>query len=747
MKVIHLISGGDSGGAKTHVHSLLQNLTRSIDVTMVCFMEGPFSQEARELGIPTIVLTGKNFLRTLRTLETMIRDGGYDIIHCHGARGNLMGALLGRKTGLPVVTTVHSDYRLDYLGRPISRLTYGTINTVALRVLDYRIGVSDATTDLLISRGFDPDRLFTIYNGLDFTPRTAAVGREEYLRSCGVSFDENSVVVGIAARLDAVKDVGTLVRGFAKAYETHKNLRLLIAGEGGQGQELRALAAQLLPGDVYHFCGWIQDTDSFYSALDVNTLTSLSETFPYAITEGARAGLPTVASRVGGIPYLIEHGVTGLLFEAGDPDGLARQLSALAADSTLRRHLGERLHAKAESEFSLESTLRRQLDIYETILRKEKRRACLPSRRDGVLVCGAYGRGNAGDDAILEAIVREVRSIDSDLPVWVLSRKPKETRLQYRVNALYVFNPFRFLPLMARTSLYINGGGSLMQDVTSRRSLWFYLFTISMAKKLGNPVHMYGCGIGPVNYPSNRRLLRRVLQKNVDAITLRDIHSKEELDAMGVTNPRIIMAADPTVILPAAPAAVVDGLLENAGLDPSGSYIAFTVRPWPGFEEKAPIFAQAADYAWERHGLTPVFLPIEPRLDVAAAQKVTAHIQKAPWKILPGSNRSDHIIGLCSRMKMTVSMRLHGLVFPASQGVPLIGVVYDPKVSSFLSYIGQDLYCDLDSLTFETLKAHIDTAAGRIGNNDLLQEGVARLRELEQANTRTARELLEGGKR
>lgn len=112
MKVITLISGGDSGGAKTHVHSLLQNLSRTIEVTMVCFLEGPFAQEARELGIPTVVLSGRNLLRTYRTLKRMIREGGYQLIHCHGARGNMMGALLRRSTGLPVVTTVHSDYRL-----------------------------------------------------------------------------------------------------------------------------------------------------------------------------------------------------------------------------------------------------------------------------------------------------------------------------------------------------------------------------------------------------------------------------------------------------------------------------------------------------------------------------------------------------------------------------------------------------------------------------------------------------------
>ena len=232
MKVITLISGGDSGGAKTHVHSLLQNLSRTIEVTMVCFLEGPFAQEARELGIPTVVLSGRNLLRTYRTLKRMIREGGYQLIHCHGARGNMMGALLRRSTGLPVVTTVHSDYRLDYLGRPLSRLTYGTINTIALRRLDYRIGVSDAMTDLLIKRGFDPDRLFTIYNGIDFTPRTPALSREEYFRSVGLEADGDSVVVGIAARLNPVKDIATLVRGFAKAHRECPSLRLLIAGDG-----------------------------------------------------------------------------------------------------------------------------------------------------------------------------------------------------------------------------------------------------------------------------------------------------------------------------------------------------------------------------------------------------------------------------------------------------------------------------------------------------------------------------------
>lgn len=741
MKVIHLISGGDTGGAKTHVHSLLKGLEGRVELTMVCFMEGDFAQEARALGIPTVVLPGHNIPRVLHTLKNMIRTGGYDIIHCHGARGNLMGALLRRATGLPVVTTVHSDYRLDYMGRFLSRLTYGTINTIALRVLDYRIGVSDAMVDLLIRRGFDPDRLFAIYNGLDFSPRSVAMDRAEFFRSVGLDADENSVVVGIAARLNPVKDIPSLIRAFARAHAQRPELRLLIAGDGAQMNELKQLAASLGVQDTVCFAGWLSDVDSFYHAIDINTLTSLSETFPYSLTEGARAGLPTIASRVGGVPYLIDHGVNGLLFEAGDVDTLAAHMTVLAADAGLRERLGRRLLDKARSEYSLEATVRRQEEIYQAILRKQARPA---KKRDGVLVCGAYGRGNAGDDAILEAILIELRQIDRDMPICVLSRNPKSTRLTYRVNSQYIFATPKWLHRMGKTELYINGGGSLMQDVTSRRSLWFYLFTIWCAKRRGNRVLMYGCGIGPIRYPSNRSLTARVLQSSVDAITLRDTHSRTELEDMGITKPQVFQSADPTVILPAAGDEVVDGLMESFGLDPRGKYIGFTLRPWPGYDAKAPVFGALADYVWETYGLTPVFLPVEPRLDVPAARKAAAHIKKAPYHIVERTGSSAHTIGLYSRMQMVISMRLHALVFSAGQGVPLVGVVYDQKVSSFLSYIGQDLYCDLDAATEKTLFALADAAAARIGDREFLTESVTRLREVENTNSQTAQALLGG---
>ena len=735
MKVLHLISGGDTGGAKTHVHSLLAGLTPLIQVKMVCFTEGPFTQEARALGIDTQVLPGRNFFRNLKKLERMVRAEGFDIIHSHGARGNMMAAFLAKRTGLPTVSTVHSDYRLDYLGRPLSRLSYGTINTLALRRLDYRIGVSDAMVDLLISRKFDPERLFAIYNGLDFTPRTPAMDREAYLRSVGLKADESCVVAGIAARLNPVKDIATLIRGFALAHEDFPALRLLIAGDGEEMETLKQLARELGVEKEVCFAGWISDTDSFYHALDINTLTSISETFPYALTEGARAGLPTVSSQVGGVAYLIDHGANGFLFPPGDYKALAGHLLTLAQNPALRKTMGQRLYEKAKREFSIEATIQRQLEIYETILRYEKQ------GRDRVVICGAYGRGNAGDDAILLAILTELRSIDPDLSCQVFSRNPMDTRKTYRVNAFYTFHFWKALYYFKRAKFFINGGGSLMQDVTSYRSLWFYLWTLAAAKRHGCPVIMYGCGIGPIRNPRNRRRAAKVMNRYVDTITLRDPDSLKELEVLGVTEPHIALSADTTVGLPPAPDDVIDGILTSRGIPANGKYIGFILRPWPGFEDRAKDIAAAADYAYARYGLTPVFFPIEPRLDVAAAQRVTQRMT-APYHLLIQAYTAAQTIGILSRMQVVVSMRLHGLIFAASQGVPLVGIVYDQKVSSFLSYIGQDLYDDLKRMTADKLKHLIDQAVERGKDPALLADSVEKLRRMDQVNRQALEEYV-----
>ena len=739
MKVIHLISGGDSGGAKTHVLSLLQNLNKTITAQLVCFRDGPFAQEARSLGIPTMICGGNNILRTRRQLTEYIRQGGYEIIHCHGSRANMIGALLRHPTGVPVVTTVHSDYKLDYMGRPLSHLTFGNINAWALRQLDYRIGVSDAMVDLLIQRGFPPDRFYAIYNGIDFTPAPNQGDRLEYLRSLGADVDQNSVVVGIAARLNPVKDMSTLIRGFAAGYALCPRLRLVIAGDGEEREKLGDLAKELGVEHQVTFAGWISGgMDRFYSALDINALTSLSETFPYALTEGARFHLATVSTAVGGIPYLIDQDVNGYLFTPGDWQSLGKYLAALGNDDALRRDMGEKLYQKASTQFSIQRTVDTQLHIYQEILRRHSRPKMA---RDGVVICGAYGRGNAGDDAILEAILQEMRSLDPDMPMTVLSKDPKSTRLTYRVQAVHRANFPAWHRAMHHAKLYINGGGSLIQDVTSRRSLWYYLHNIQTAKRCGCKVQMYGCGIGPVIRESHRKMAARVLNANVDAITLREPDSLEELRAMGVDKPEILLTADPALTLRQAPEDQTDSVLLRAGIPPHGRYICFALRRWKGFEEKAPLFSKAAEYAYRTYGLTPVFAAVEKHLDPGANQ-MAARGLSVPHYFLNDAGSAGTIIGALSRMEIVVSMRLHALIFAAGQGIPLAGVVYDPKVSAFLRYIGQEQFMDLEALTEAGLRQMIDHCVAQSAHPEAQSEAVKRLREIEQRNVMTARQLL-----
>lgn len=734
MKVIHLISGGDTGGAKTHVHSLLQNLSRGMDITLVCFRDGPFAREAAELGIETRVCSG-GFFSALREVRRMIAEEGFELVHTHGSRANLAGAILRSTCGRPVVSTIHSDYRLDYMGRPLAAATYGVLNVLALRRIKYHVGVSDAMRDLLISRRFPRETTFAIYNGLDFSREPKRHDRAAFCARVGANVAPGDIVVGAAARLDPVKDLATLVRGFAAAREGHPELKLIIAGEGPERPALEALAEELGVRGAVTLAGWLDDMEEFYSALDINSLSSLSETFPYALTEGAAYRLPTVASAVGGIPRLIEDGKTGFLFAPGDWEKLGARLAQLASDPGLRERLGAAVHERAAREFSVEATCREQRAVYEEILEREAR------GRSGVVICGAYGMGNSGDEAILDAIVAEMRAIDPLMPLTVMTRDPAGASARLGLTAVHTFNFPRFLAVMRRRALYINGGGSLIQDVTSRRSLWYYLFTLRAAKRLGCKVMMYGCGIGPVKRPGGVERTRRVLNSCVDAITLREPDSIEELARFGVTKPEIILASDPALTLPSAPAEEVDAAMEAAGAAPGGKYICFALRLWPGFGEKAGVFAAAARHAHEAYGLTPVFLPINHLDDGQAAALVAEKLGDTPHVLLPGPMSSALVIGLMSRMQVVVSMRLHGLIFAAGQGVPLIGVSYDPKVTAFLRCV--DAGCvPLEGLEEGELCRLIDGAAARSGDAAALEENVRKLRAIEHRSMETAARLL-----
>lgn len=362
-------------------------------------------------------------------------------------------------------------------------------------------------------------------------------------------------------------------------------------------------------------------------------------------------------------------------------------------------------------------------------------------QRNGIVICGAYGHGNAGDDAILRSILRSLRGLPGKPPITVLAKDAAGIRERYHVDAVNMFNIPRVLWHMRRSKLYINGGGTLIQNATSHRSLWYYLFTLWAAKRCGCKVAMYGCGIGPVQGGRNIKLVSRVLNGSVDSITLREPDSVEELSRYGVDRPKIRLGSDPALVLRPAPVSEADKLLGSQGLDPNGRYICFLLRTWRGFYEKAPAIAAAAEYARETLELTPVFLSINSLQDGAAAKAVMDNM-KEPGILLGSIQSLELLIALLGRMSVVVSMRLHGLIFSSISGAPLVGVSYDPKIGSFLRYLDYGQWTDLDALSADWLCAAIGDAYSQLPRRQEFQEKTRRLIEVEKVNIEAVKELL-----
>jgi len=736
MKVLHLIGGGDVGGAKTHVLSLVAQLhTRLSDVVLVALRDGEFAEDAAKMGIPVEVVRTGNFFCDLSRVAEIAKEHGSDLIHVHGAKANLFGAILRVRTKLPVVTTVHSDYRLDYLGNRLKQYTNGLLNTLSLRFLDSYIGVTDNFADMLISRGFDPYHIHVIYNGLDFTkPHAPSMTREEYLTALGIPHDENSVICSMAVRFHPVKDIGTVIRAVAKVKDTCPQLKLILGGDGEEAEYLRRLTAQLGVEDRVFFAGWIKEMDNFLEATDISLLSSLSESFPYSVLEAVRAKCTMVTSAVGGMPVLIDHGANGMLFTPQDVDALASHLEYLCKNPDIRRDMAEKLYEKASTQYSISNMVSCQCEIYERVLETYKADQGKPRE---ITICGSYGRGNAGDDAILKALIGEFSEIAPDARITVMSRTPKKTRVSYRVRAIYTFNPFRMVSAFLKSKLYVNGGGSLIQDATSSRSLYFYLFTLHVAKLLKCPVMMYGCGIGPVSKNGNRRLAARVIDRVADTITLRDPGSLDELRKMNVTRPKMILAADPTFSLPPADETVVKSALFSEGITDDAPRVAFAIRKWKG-EDKPEIFARAADLIYEKFGLIPTLIPMEYEKDLPVAREIQKRM-KAPATVIGEKHNVFAVIGILSRMKLIVGMRLHALVFGAGQGVPIIGVSYDEKVTRFMEYIGEEFCLPYESVTAEGLLGCAETL---LASPTQMEEAMKNIRTAERENRRAAKEIL-----
>lgn len=371
MKVLHLISGGDTGGAKTHIISLLKGLNELIDAKVVCFIEDTFYEDAKASGIDIEVYRQKSRsdMSVVNRLAEIIEDDDYDIIHCHGARANFIAMFLKRKINKPMITTIHSDYKLDFKGNLYKRLVYTTLNQLALRCFKYYIAISDTFKEMLVKRGFKAKNIFVAYNGIDLESKPQITPKDEFLRRYNIE-ENGKAIVGIAARLDLVKDHETFIKAANIVLKKRNDVMFLIAGDGDEEKRLKDLVIELSIEDNVHFLGYVKDNFSFFNAIDINTLTSVSESFPYVILEGAKMNKPVISTKVGGVNKVVNDDYSGYLIDVGDYNDLSNKILTLVENKGLVETMGKNLYMNVKENFSYSSMARTHIKIYEEIIDK-----------------------------------------------------------------------------------------------------------------------------------------------------------------------------------------------------------------------------------------------------------------------------------------------------------------------------------------------------------------------------------------
>ncbi len=290
------------------------------------------------------------------------------------------------------------------------------------------------------------------------------------------------------------------------------------------------------------------------------------------------------------------------------------------------------------------------------------------------LINGYFGYANAGDEAVLAAMLAHLRVLDSSATFTATSGNPEHTRKMHGCDAIGRQNPRELLKAIGKCDVFLSGGGSLVQDVTSVRNAVYYTTLLRTAKTLGKPTMVYAQGVGPLNQNLSRKVARAAFQ-GAKLVTVRDGESAKLLRDIGVTR-AVEITADPVWDLSSAEGGVR-----------SAEWIA-ALRSWPGQSEEAlPRLIASLRVEAKSAGKTLRFLSMQSGVDDVLLRPLVG-----PNELLDThSLHPRQIIERLQSAERVLAMRLHALIFAASVGVPVVAFDYDPKVRALANIIGAPL--------------------------------------------------------
>lgn len=337
---------------------------RKVRLRVICLRsDGPLRKEFERLGVdvtelPIRGLASWEAARATRTLFGLLRKWRVDVFHAFDPYTNILGLPVARAASVPLVVASHRWWRRVHHSR------LDRANRYAIRFAHRLVANSPRVAELAVEQGMPAGRVMTVPNFVEPEllespgPEWITEGRQ------ALGIPEGCEVIGCVANLRALKGHRTLLGAFGRLVREGANLHLVLVGDGEEREPLEAAARGLGILDRVHFAGRRPNVPNPHHLFDVSVLCSTTEAFPNSLLEAMAASRPVVASRVGGIPDAVEHGVTGYLFTPGDEDELAEHLRNLVADGALRSHLGAAGNHRVRTQFASGPAMRALLFAY-----------------------------------------------------------------------------------------------------------------------------------------------------------------------------------------------------------------------------------------------------------------------------------------------------------------------------------------------------------------------------------------------
>lgn len=365
---MHVASGDLWAGAEVAVAGLLPALKLHYDVGALIFNEGLLAQRLREKGIRVYVVQEKGSLRDVPMLIRMkkiVKNDKAELLHTHGYKENVLGVLAGKLAGVKrFVCTEHgASEPFGGFARFRNGISLSLDRFVGRYGIDKIISVSEDLRRSLVGE-YGTEKVVTIHNGIPCKP-TPGTDKTKKKLELGIPLDKR--IAGTMGRLQPVKGIHHFLEAARTIVETREDVVFMIVGDGPLESVLKEMAQELGIHDHVFFLGFREDAIEVLSIMDVFVLTSLHEGIPLSLLEAMYLGLPVVATRVGGMPEVVEDGRSGLLVAVGDERAIAGAILAML--SPRGEEIGREAKRRVLEEFSLERMTEGTEEVYRQLFR------------------------------------------------------------------------------------------------------------------------------------------------------------------------------------------------------------------------------------------------------------------------------------------------------------------------------------------------------------------------------------------